>query len=455
MPTFSVTQAAGPGNTAATAKPMGIQLSCDVKNDEAVAGFHPWFSEFIFKRYTSSGNAASDTNGVIVHQGASAVMIDSAQLTKGSTYWYGFYWVDIYGNISAAGTVRSAVYRGALVTDTDQSVIAAPGSLALSQNYQYVDQGDGIVVTSYKATWNAVTGATRYQLVVSVSDTAGGTYSTAEVIVVSAPELFAEFDVVVGKYYKATIQAFTFNGTPGSISTPIGPVQPIKKSITLADPTSLISFAVTLAVLWVWPKVTDVDYDYTEVETSSNGVTWIPATSVRGQQYINILAQTSAVSQYARIRHVDKSGNPTAWFASLSASGGTKVQTTDIQGSAVTGKDESYTTGNSGTFGTSAQQVQTVNVAHGDDANFVFIFASFRLTTGVARSCHVTLETGAGTQFASAPNQLIDNNGYGFVCGILNSPTGNNTNVNLFVEIPAGGGNTVANRRITAVSMRR
>lgn len=145
MPTFSVTTEAGPLNTSAVAKAKGVRLSCDVKNDPAVTGFRRDFNRFLFKRFTSSSDAAADANGVVVYEGPNASHFDSAELTRGTDYWYGFWWIDDDENVSSAGTVRNVTYRGTQTDDIEETAVVLIDKTE-SNNNLTVNAGNNTVI---------------------------------------------------------------------------------------------------------------------------------------------------------------------------------------------------------------------------------------------------------------------------------------------------------------------
>lgn len=115
MATVSITKSAAPTTPQAIPKPKGVRLTCDEVT-------HPWFSYLAASRYNSSSDAASDINiqETIVATGKyQNKLFDSAELTRGTAYWWRIYWVDIYGNESIKAAAQVITYRGSNTGDLE------------------------------------------------------------------------------------------------------------------------------------------------------------------------------------------------------------------------------------------------------------------------------------------------------------------------------------------------
>lgn len=209
--------------------------------------------------------------------------------------------------------------------NTDATPLIAPTGLTLGQNYQLVDQGDGTVKTKYKATWNPLAGAVRFELQISQADTAGGTYTVISNIITTAT--LAEFDVTIGRFYKAALRAFSFNGTAGAQSGLIGPVQPLAAGTTLTTPAAPTVAQIANGYQYSWPVPTDKTYRETAVLV--NGVE-LRRTSAG--YLIDTTPREIGATPSITIRHYDRSGNATsaspatvapAWRATKAAEIGT------------------------------------------------------------------------------------------------------------------------------------
>lgn len=185
-----------------------------VSKSNAIVGnwVRPTFAEYsamAVYRYTSSTNAASDVSSYLLDTYTDDVFIDlDDDLVVGQTYYYRIASIDVYGHESVKSSVVSVTYQPVKATDTDATVLVAPGTPVLSQIDQDIN-GDGTVDTALSVNLSSlVSGAVRYEIEVS-----------------SAP-LPSSGD----NYYSNVVALFNFDGANGSTTFTNG--APVSRTLT-------------------------------------------------------------------------------------------------------------------------------------------------------------------------------------------------------------------------------
>lgn len=196
------------------------------------------------------------------------------------------------------------------VTHTDTTALAAPGSVAQVQNNQDLND-DGVTDIAIRVTWAAVTNAKSYEIEVSQSSTAGGTYVIVGKGGIAAGLSYA-FQASTSLFYKARVRARNAFGHPGTWSALTAALQPAPKATVPPTPTGIVAAD---GILWSdisWTYPTNSDYAYTEVwsSTSNDFATATLAAAVRGNKFSQLKpeATTGAVNVYFWLYHVNNSG---------------------------------------------------------------------------------------------------------------------------------------------------
>lgn len=196
------------------------------------------------------------------------------------------------------------------VTHTDTTALAAPGSVAQVQNNQDLND-DGVTDIAIRVTWAAVTNAKSYEIEVSQSSTAGGTYVIVGKGGIAAGLSYA-FQASTSLFYKARVRARNAFGHPGTWSALTAALSPVAKATVPPTPTGIVAED---GILWSnisWTYPTNSDYAYTEVwsSTSNDFATATLAAAVRGNKFSQMKpeATTGAVNVYFWLYHVNNSG---------------------------------------------------------------------------------------------------------------------------------------------------
>jgi hypothetical protein len=387
---------------------------------------------------------------------------DEDDLTPGSTYYYWVTHVDTSGNESAKYPAVNGVaagYRLVEAGDTDATALAAPSGLALALNYQDVD-ADGTVDTTYKATWTALTGAVRYEIEVSRSSTSGGTYTVIQNIVTTA--LQAAFKVVTGKFYKARIRGFSFNGTPGTWSALTAAANPAKKSLTLGAVSGFGSVNIEndtnhfyTPVFLYWDTPTDADYAYTEITLSPNDDIDDPLAVRYRSSGGGATVFHDFVVAWIFLRHIDTSGNVAATYP---ASGGHRVESRDeidTRDLAVNAVNvwQSANPGGSVTINTGSPAAAiTCTSDHTAWAEKVKLTAEFRNVSGGTRTFDVTWRAD-GSNLRTVTVTLPDNQAWAGV-HLHAAPSGASTDYDVLIT-PGATNVTLAERYMITEAIKR
>jgi hypothetical protein len=385
------------------------------------------YKETIVYRFTADTIASA----VEIDRVTGTTCVDSDALTTGSTYYYWVAHVDRSGNVSAKWpTVNgvSAVYAVVTAADTDATVLGAPSCLnsasttVTSACYVVQDNqdvnGDGTVDIAVTVSWLAVSGAVRYEVEVSRSDTSGGTFT-----VIGASGLTSQLEFTfaanTNKYYKARVRAYSFNGIAGSWATNVvvltastafisyAGFNPSKKSSAPAAPSNAFFSSYAGAWYMLWTSNQEADYAYTEV--------WFNDTNSFGSSTLFCTVTTSAMQfpppqQFVWLFNVDKSGNKSAPYAfSITPNivfdtynyAALSVTTAKINDGAVTISKiaSNILTGvdriNSGTgvsaTGGSTTSLQTLTTNHTTKSSGVLLLFQFKNNTGGARTMDIEI----------------------------------------------------------------
>jgi hypothetical protein len=382
-----------------------------------------------------------------------------AVLAAGSSYNYSIQHVTNSDVASTASSTTAITYQLIQAADTDQSVLTAPSGLALALTYQDVDN-DGTVDTVYKATWSTLSNAVRYEVEVSRSDTAGGTYSVVANLTTTA--LQANFKVVTGKYYKARIRAFSFNGTPGTWSSLTAAANPAKKGLTLGtvsgvgvvgDDNSVNKFRTPFFVFW--DKPTDADYAYTEVILSpADDIDDALAATYRTAGG-EIQLTTDYGTAYIFLRHVDRSGNVSAVYPAgggLLVESRDHIETRDLASNAVTVFEAANPAGSvTISTGTPAVAVSCTS-NHTIYASRVKMTAEFRNVSGGQRTFDLSWRAD-GTVLRTVTITLPDNQAWSGV-HLHGAPSGADTVYDALIT-PVANNVTLSERYMVTEAVKR
>lgn len=374
------------------------------------------------------------------------------------------------GTVAGAyrATVSAEIGTGQVTAgNTDPSALGAPTGLALALNYQNTDR-DGTIDTTYKATWSALTGAVRYEIEISRSDTSGGTYTVIDNIIATA--LLASWKVVTGKYYKARIRAFSFNGTPGAWSSLVGPVNPAAKSTGPAAPTGVTSGLYPGIIEIRWDKPTEADYSYTQIADTSGFEPVIIAETTSTHIIIPIVAG-SPVSDF-RILHVNTSDVWGAEYNLTSSASVPYVDTSDIKTDAITTArmadgaatnakiasnaisvwEKVNPAGGTTVTASTTADVITCTSNHTADATHVEVSGTFKNNSGGQRTIDIVFRAGSTDLFTisgyTMPDQAVWSGSY-----IDAGPSGASTDYK--IRVTAGATSFTANNRYMDTKARK
>jgi hypothetical protein len=196
---------------------------------------------------------------------------------------------------------------------TDQTLRAAPTGISLTQANKDVDL-DGSVDIALLATFSTgVAGAANYEFELSRSTTSGGTYSVIETK--PSPTGKVWFQANTQYFYKVRVRSINWDGTPGTWSSLVGPVQPTGVTSAPAVPTNTILIGYGLSWLVVWDMPPELDYDHTDIAILASAGTPNPSTDiidvVIGER--GYVAQPFDQPRFVYARHVNTSGQASAW----------------------------------------------------------------------------------------------------------------------------------------------
>lgn len=454
---FNITAAAAPDVTV-VARPKAMVIKWPVISDDL------WESSVVV-RYLTLTDANADTNRNLEIPTFENKVRDDDELTVGATYYYRVYWIDIWGNPSALSAEQHATYKPVQAADTDATALAAPAGLALALNYQDID-GDGSIDTTYKATWTALTGAVRYELEVSRSDTSGGAYTVIDNMMTTA--LLASFKVITGKFYKARIRAFNAFGTPGAWSALTAASQPSGKTTGPSDPTSFYANAAVLGVNVSWDNPPEDDYSYTEIAGRLAAGTptddQVFATLSDRLATVNFVYYplNNGVATNIWARHVNTSGVKSNWVLTGSAYSGMGVFKEHITDNAVTTPKIDFNAvsvwevvdpaGNVTVPASTTADVITGTSNHTTDGTDVEISGQFKNNSGGFRTVDIIIRAG-GTDIKTFVGVTIVDQEWWSGSYIYSSISGASTVFS--IRVMAGGSSVTLNNRTMSMKARK
>lgn len=339
--------------------------------------------------------------------------------------------------------------------------------------------GDGTIDIAITVTWLGVANAVRYEVEVSRSATAGGTFTVTGKGGATA-SLVWTFSANVNFFYKVRVRGFSFNGTPGSWTTALtiaggasqtfstyAGFQPVKKTGAPATPAGLATYITPSGVFVTWDYPTEGDYSYTliqginaeDIKTKTNGIFY---NTFPGDAYADPV-----------IRHVNTSGvagptntiviSGTALFYTgnyiangtieLANMANDSVDTGTIVDNAI---NENFASGNNVSQALAAgtrTKIEECVVTHPSGTNVIEVHAACRNNSGSGRVVEFTIEDGGGAVYATYLAAGMSDGAWVFPFARVNSPTGTSTTLRLYATMVTAG--SLINTKLTGLVRKR
>lgn len=267
---------------------------------------YPDYMETVIWRAVHSGSPVAPTPGVTSpYKKVKAGHFDDGEIAYTTNFDYWIAHRDTSGNYTAVVGEFTSQPKYVLSSDTDQSVLAAPGGVTLDQTSKVVDAGDGRVEIGLEGNWNAVSGADYYTVQITKNGTIIDNVNTSN-------RRRVKFGGTVGDTFGIVVTAFRFGGVAGNPASEVTKI-PTKKSAAPNNPTGLTATNNIYGQIGLeWDMPSDPDYGFTLVQKNITGNYADGVTNVKrlsGDGWID-RGLGNGVTRYYWITHYDKSGNP-------------------------------------------------------------------------------------------------------------------------------------------------
>jgi hypothetical protein len=375
---------------AATAKPKGIRLRWTKCPDSD-------YAETILYRHTANSfGSASEVDRV-----KGTTVLDSDELTAGTTYYYWVCHVDRSGNIGAQSSSANATYKAVTDGDTDGTTPGKPAAPTITTGAADVDD-DGKQEAILAFAWSLPAGTVTprsWELEVWRSSTLGGSYSLWREYEVDGDKLSKRISPNTKFFYKARVKGKAFNGRGGTPSdlTATG-VQPTKREYSLDSANMSIDYlsyrkkhVVRMLGLFGVPSplVNDPEFSHFVVEDQTSGDVVYKGRATHFTRH-NPPATSGyklwAYDIYGRPGPIFKLTSPTA---PAGGDGVGDVDTVELADNAATGPAVQF---NSNTA-SSSNTIATVSGVATSEVAITLVIGSFKNNTGAQLDVPVTVGT--------------------------------------------------------------